>query len=144
MELKQQVTSLELSKKLKELGVKQESLYKWNVPELSDEEKEKGHGYLDSELVPKLYTEEQWEVYAEDYIPPNSKIYSAFTVAELGEMLPLQLRSPNPPIHLAEVYCRLKAPKGYKVSWGGQEFFADTEANVRAKMLIYLLENKLI
>lgn len=133
MELESQLSSLELSNKLEKLGVKQESLYKWNVPELTDEEKEKGHGYLDSELVPKLYTEDQWEAYTEDYIPPSSKMYSAFTVAELGEMLK-EIDEPMP-----------WHANGYWWFYEGEtQVSIDTEANARAKMLIYLLENKLI
>lgn len=120
MELKNQCVSLELAKKLKELGCKQKSLFYWlqvsahigtDIWELVDEE------------PGEYYPKEQW--------------CSAFTVAELGEMLPRtqidnQFTSSGT---YWKVYCPLA--KNYI----GE---ADTEANARAKMKIYLLENKLI
>jgi len=63
MKLKDQVTSLELSKKLKELGAEQKSLWYWDNHEGLDQ------GFI---LTQEAETEE---------------FYSAFTVAELGEML---------------------------------------------------------
>jgi hypothetical protein len=64
MTIEEQVTSLEVSKKLKELGVKQESLWYWWKA---------GHIFVEE----RRYAGRQWE-----------KLASAFTVAELGEMLP--------------------------------------------------------
>ena len=64
MNIEEQVTSLELSKKLKELGVKQESLWYWWKA---------GHIFVEEER----YAGRQWE-----------KLASALTVTELGELLP--------------------------------------------------------
>jgi hypothetical protein len=71
MKLEQQVTSLELSKQLKELGVKQESVFWWNVLFNSGE----------TEL-------ENFQRYKTSDGSPCDDSISAFTVAELGEMLP--------------------------------------------------------
>jgi hypothetical protein len=72
MKLEQQVTSLELSKRLKELGVRQESLFYFfgNKAEL-----EAMRGYGGPEIL--LEGDYSWAVRV-----------SAFTVAEIGEMLP--------------------------------------------------------
>lgn len=70
MKIEQQVTSLEISKRLKELGVKQESLFYWSSYGMKF--KKETH-----ELIPE---NEINPSFMEDYI-------SAFTVAELGEML---------------------------------------------------------
>ena len=67
MKLEKQVCSLELAKKLKELGVKQESLWYWNQ---TFEAKRKPHPYL--------FEVQGWD--------KTHHKYSAFTVAELGEM----------------------------------------------------------
>lgn len=152
MKLKNQVTSLELSKKLKGLGVKQESLFWW----VADIENaiEKYQDYLDPETCrcvssPLLAPEykETKKVLPQAKLVMNTKggsiispeAYSAFTVAELGEMLPPQ-------------YCTAKWEdsngKTFEVWTESDEtvsFQKDiTEANARAKMLIYLLENNLI
>lgn len=143
MELKKQCVSLELAKQLKSLNVKQESLYYWNC----------------NTSGPTLWNE--------DYL--NQKewkhpldIYSAYTASELGEMLPESI-----PGDVEEIQCR--CPNEVKLNirkvWdGGKEVwrvhYADpmkhhqkancrpilstNEADARAKMLIYLLENKLI
>ena len=66
MELKNQVTSLELSKKLKELNCKQESLFYWKYS-------------LEIKYTPTLQQGE--------YCPMGFKSVSAFTVAELINML---------------------------------------------------------
>lgn len=63
MKLEDQVVSLELAKRLKELEVMQESLFFWC---------------------------DNW-VHSQDSVyhsPTSSETFSAFTVAELGEMLP--------------------------------------------------------
>lgn len=148
MKLEQQVTNLELSKRLKELGVKKKSLFSWvgvcdDDPEHPDE-----IGY-NIEI-----TEESGK--RSFYI--GDEIYSAFTVAELGEMLPKDVFVPyggygssskkkrKYPQHL---HCFFGIERAFVNYTGGnsQEHLtqgAETEADARAKMLIYLIENDLI
>lgn len=128
MKLEQQVCSLELAKKLEELGVKQESFFYWHHC----------FAYKTDDRI-------------EQYKPEQSndwEFYSAFTVAELGEMLPRKLemmvwnlshtRKNKETVYLSQTgrHCWYANDVD-----GGQ---ADTEADARAKVLIYLLENKLI
>ena len=117
MELSKQLTSLELSQKLKSLGVKQESYFFWFD--------------IKKELYPSCC--KGW-VYNKEH-----KI-SAFTVAQLGEMLPANFVLPY------------KRDIDGKV-WGcypvenREELYlveADTEADARGAMLAFLIENKLI
>lgn len=137
MRLEDQVCSLELAKKLKSLGVKQESLFYWcNDGEID-------HWYL---------------AYCEKGVSPdaikNNWVYSAFTLAELGEMLPDTFesyklnQSRNNFVKFTQKWnCYYQINGG--VEYGKYQlrrinFNADTEANARAKMLVYLLENNLI
>ncbi len=69
MTVEHQVTSLELSKRLKELGVKQENAFYWEYCGLKDEGGEIYYFFQSDQL-------------------PNEWSYSAFTVRELGEFLP--------------------------------------------------------
>jgi hypothetical protein len=113
-----QVCSLELSKRLEELGVKQESLFCWCG--------EVGHINLELNAV---YDSE---------CNPYYKICSAFTVAELGDILPNWFDSGRREEN--DYMCRVFE----KESDIRHHTFDGTEANARAKMLIYLLENKLM
>ena len=112
MQLEQQVISRELAKKLKELGVKQESLfwYDWVRPDVGEE------GVF--ALTQTTYT-------------PDA--VSAFTVAELGELLP-------------KAHLTTQFHDGWYAYDGDGEYVADakTEADARAKMLIHLIENGLM
>lgn len=138
--LEQQVTSLEISKRLKELGVKQESLFYWSRVNY---DKVLWEILRDGGYISKIGEEE---------VPH----FSAFTVAELGEMLPCEI---TPPDVMGEkqktrnvqfdfweeqVNDFYQIKRVYRVSVGSIQFKADTEADARGKMLIYLLENKLI
>lgn len=143
MKLEQQVVSLELAQKLKELGVRQESLWNWLIA--SD-----GARLLKN---PVLDTYRYFEQRA------------AFTVAELGEMLPEAVISMQPLQKNEWDYvgegrweCFLPYTRMGRMESGGylcmSDTFmdfeithvesADTEADARAKMLIYLIENKLL
>lgn len=121
MKLEDQVVSLELAKKMKELGFEQESHFCWhNVKSLG------GYGVYPFNEYRKLHNEDGTE-----------KNYSAYTVAELGEMLP--------------IYTTVtKSKSGYMVmvdldDSGETVTSSDKlEANARAKMLIYLKENNLL
>ena len=116
MELKDQVTSLEISKKLKELGVEQESLFYWCK-------------YGDNWCIADEHTMEVNNEEPEEY-------YSAFTGAELGEMLNIAFKSLSGTM--------IMDPCGrWKRLWQNVTGFKD-EANTRGKMLIYLFQNKLI
>jgi hypothetical protein len=67
MDLEKQVCSLELAKKLKELGVKQESLFRWEMYHAGD----RFVLTTDTRREPNEYNEE----------------YAAFTVAELLSLI---------------------------------------------------------
>ena len=129
MELSKQVVSLELARKLKELGVKQESLFCWNDGKLGTWDEPTRFG--------------------------NPELYAAFTVAELGEMLPKSLK-----YKFSDIGHRDADLHTGKILGGGEGWYlqytdrpnnyvdcaatAPTEADTRAKMLIYLVENELV
>lgn len=125
MKLEEQVVSLDLAKRLKELGVKQESYLYWCDLKLH---------YSDPY---RIYTEEQTEKYLGEAADGRKQVVlaSAFTVAELGEMLPADNNV---------VTWRNTLNKWYSQYHQENELEADTEADARAKMLVYLLENRLI
>jgi len=148
MKLKDQVCSLELAKRLKELGIKQESLWWWvKLIRFSNYELAIYHPEAN------LYKYQLADGSISFSLNQIEKEYSAFTVAELGEMLPEFLSS-------SELFCPMITKKmstdKYPIRWGcnyyggiektflNEWIYADTEANARAKMLIYLKENKLI
>ncbi len=125
MKLEYQVISLEIAKKLKKLDIIQNSLWYWCQ-------------YADKRTKAFLITNEQ------RYENPGiyESYYSAFTCAELGELLPW-----------GYISCKLynTAGKCEFLGWGCQEIEDEkdskpysTEANARGSMLIYLLENNLI
>lgn len=147
MNLENQVVSLELAKKIEKLGVKQESYFKWNEPDIEEEKKILGKDfdircYPKDELLPKIYTELEWSEFTEDYNPIAGNIFSAFTVAELGEILSQYCES----IFESGITNRLTKSIEYRCTYGnGKRFeYSKTEADARAKMLIYLIENKRI
>ncbi len=125
MKLEQQVTSLELSKRLKELGVKQESLFYWseNGNLITEEEYNNFVDWVDSVGKPDNYSVEQH--------------YSAYTVAELGEILSSYQQGIMPSWNA-------NFDHGWYFKGHGYTIHEKTEADARAKMLIYLLEHNLI
>lgn len=162
MKLEDQVTSLEISKKLKELGVKQESEFYWVVT---------------------LTTEYHLSWYPNGELPKalqqRNDCYSAFTVAELGVLLPayipraMERRGTDGCTRFGDMYTKFhKAPTDLFHTWFDplksshnhsqegklSELIAidfknleklqftgyKKEADSRANALIYLLENKII
>ncbi len=131
MKLEQQVVSLELAKRLKELGVKQDdSLFYWQ-PLFSNSDKVK----------------ETWRVSQLPYGKYPEPRYAALTAAELGEMLPAYVQ-----LHPQHQKPYLECSKnldvwnvGYNDRNGTMHFdSAEREADARAKLLIYLIQNNLI
>ena len=125
MKLQEQCVSLDLAKKMKELGFEQESMFKWH--DCSDcydcnEEDHTNH----------------WEISLTKDI--MVKGISAYTVAELGEMLPWDItihRDINLGWHIVF--------QADGLTEKDMIFSEDiSEADARAKMLCYLKENKLI
>lgn len=129
MKLEQQVVSLELAKKLKELGVPRESYFYW----VNQYDRKLGWtGFIIQKSCNKaLLCDKGDELFGEPII------YSAFTVAELGILLPEDFF--------------LSLGRTLSGGWCLQldeveqtMLYADIEADIRAKMLIYLLENNLL
>lgn len=140
MKLEQQVISLELAKRLKALGVKQESAFHWREPNTPVRSENAG-AYL---IWPDHGLEQpEWFDY-----------YAAFTVAELGEMLPHVIKVGN---GLYYLQCNangnsLKYMDYTTYDENGNGTFlrayplveGKTEAEARGLMLAYLIENKLM
>ena len=141
MKLEKQICNLELAKKLKELGLKQNSLWYWiSIGILNNK-----HVGWRLELSHNCNCEEP--LIAQEY-------YSAYTVAELGELLPFKIYSctlPNPfELKINKLENKWEV---YYLAYESSELnntdlcptiSAETEADALAKMLIYLLENKLL
>lgn len=115
--IEKQVCSLELAKKLMGLGVNQESEFVWC------------DSFIDG-----------WRVF---YKPINKRNrIAAFTVAELGAMLPPdRLRFAN---WKGFWYCELFDYSGDPTSPAIERLVDHNEANTRAKMLIFLIEQGLV
>lgn len=126
MKLEEQVCSLDLAKRLKELGIEQESLYYW---------------YKFSDPI-------GWEIcgYRKEWIKQQD--VSAFTVAELGEMLPGKIKEQGKTFFLD--FKKDVVDGNWLVAYENDSAYVHTfswiatEADTRAEMLEYLLENKLI
>ena len=121
LKLKDQVCSFELAKRLKDLGVEQKSLFFWNYDDFgSSENLENSNfkGWIDN---------------------PNWRKASAFTVAELGEMLPEGYQT----YRLGYKWFN-DAKSQDEMGWVSKpELIFDafeTEADARAKILIHLIE----
>src|SRR3990167_1449222 len=117
MKLENQVCSLELAKRLKELGVKQESLFYWSIPVWKSDDLPEPH----------IGIVEPGCNYGDDEIYHHA---SAFTVAELGEMIPAL--SSLEKLHDGTFFL------SNEFETPGMNWVADTEAGARCKMLIYL------
>jgi hypothetical protein len=129
MSLEQQVCSHKLAKRLEELGVRQESVFWWVDRKLTYTGGHASHAQLKGGIA-------------------------AFTVAELGEMLPDDIIIPSkngtPHTHsLRFGRYRVAGDRFWCAYPGGTartnpEERAHTEADARAKLLIYLLEHHLL
>lgn len=129
MKIEEQVTSLELSKKLKELRVKQESLFYWKTYETDQ---------FATATHPKIINFKEEPGFSEN------SLYSAFTVAELGKLLPdaVETNNTNWTLTTEKAFAGSWTIRyGWDVTISGK---ADTEADARAKMLIYLIEHELM
>lgn len=137
MQLEKQLANLELSKKLKELGVKQESLFYWQPLWQPGEKAQLMHLIWPASKIENRPDIEQ------TMLP-----YSAFTVAELGEMLPLGCSSTKINEYKKDGTTKIWQSNTARYI-GGRDGrmiieYGNTEADARAKMLIYLLDHKLI
>lgn len=146
MYLQNQVCSLELSKRLKELGVLQDSLFYWfqfRNESSSIEHWENTYTDLIRKGEKRKYNER-------DYL--KDKIYySAFTAAELGEILPHLLQADTASKKNSHLETLKDIDNRWLIAYATDEIappriciIEKNEANARARMLIYLLENKLM
>lgn len=135
MKLEDQVISLPLAKRLKELGVKQKSHFIWANG---------GHKWFvspDHEII---------RINDPGYAQPGP---AAYTVAELGALLPPTI-DPEPPgtcYWFSSGKMAGESEGEWLVSYSedgnffpGYGIQGDTEADARAKMLIYLIEKGLV
>lgn len=135
MRIEDQCCSLELSKRLKELGVKQESAFYFVC----------NAGHCDTwKLYPRP---NKWNRPITDYWLEGAFV-SAFTCSELGEMLPKPKDESDP-----HTYITRREPDGRWQAWEteeglydkkGNHILADTEADARAKMLIFLIKSEIV
>lgn len=119
MKIEDQVCSLEIAKRLKELGVKQES-------EFYHVERHDG-----TQVILHLDTDCNNPAFFPGY---KKEVIAAFTVAELGEMLPVG-------------YFSQLVPPAQWVCFDDKGEHGQTErieADARAKMLIHLIEKGLV
>lgn len=157
MKFEDQIVSLKFAKQLMKLGVKQESLFWWHECQRPED----GHIWSYACDYYRIDTDRAFE-----------DVFAAYTVAELGEVLPRYVERydtdvvQSTPIgtwelvtfpehnglhrgfHVRYLYKMRAITKCEQIATAPQPydiaFTEKTEANARAKMLIYLIENNLI
>jgi hypothetical protein len=139
--LEKEVSNLDLSRQLKELGVPQNGYWSW-VRSYSD----KKFSLIVGEPL-GFYRGKVWFGWDKDErVKTPGIIYSAFTTGELGRLLPSYIKT-------IAGYLELRHSKRNEKSWVVEYINRDdeclkqvseTEADARAKMLVYLLKNGLI
>lgn len=144
MNLESQVCSLELSKRLDELGVKKESYFYW-IEFKNYSSPIEQINKLRNEIINFVELQDYRE---RDYLK-DFKEYAAFTVGELGEMLPKYIIKEGYEYYYNQIpskHCDswIIFYRDSFHSWDGEDMEDKNEANARAKMLIYLIENGLI
>lgn len=125
MNLASQVTSLKLSKRLRELSVKQKSYFWWVNPSLEG---------LRAGLKPLIYP---WNV--KPTYPDKNNIYSAFTASELLELLPDSVSLWKNTSGNKNYFCEINSIIKIR-----NVEIENTASDALAKMLIHLIEQKLI
>jgi hypothetical protein len=171
MDIRKQVCSLEQGKRLQELGIATKSVYQWQelVYEEEDSKRYKsfalgtdlygsefflvsmpseGLSYHWSEGTLEIYSTGDWHHSRVEF---GDKVYPAYTVAELGEMLPGRIADG----YFDHLYFFGSSKKVITKGWEAYYQRLDepyvpclfvptpgtTEAEARAAALIYLLEN---
>ena len=134
MKLKNQVVSLELAKKLKELNFPQESLWYWVL------------------VYGQVYG--QWELTSDNlltWLRTNEskpiKYYSAYTVAELLEDMPSHIKKGDWGLTIQktpDVGYMVSYQNGFGECWKGWDFCYLSLANSLARMKIRLKKEKLL
>lgn len=119
MTIENHVVSLDLSKRLKELGVPQISFFFHET------------SYDVNHIRQYQEVKNNFHFHSDDY-------YSAYLATELGEWLPEWFDSGK--ISDGDFVCRFMEKHIDK----NHHSFAENETDARAKMLIYLIENKII
>jgi len=135
MKLEKQVTSLEISKRLKELGVKQDSLFSNCGGSIHVSMSDDCYDY---------WLEEHYKHRVKWFEDIKNYSCSVFTVSELGEMLSGDrlIKSYYCNKDKEWVCCLEQEHNGNGYMF--KQLIAATEANARGEMLIYLLENNLV
>ena len=147
MKIENQLTNLDLSKELEKLGVPQKSIWMWVKYELWKEPRIELSDLVSEIKMTCLSGKREYA-------------YSAFSCAEIGEMLPVTIEMKNE-THWFDCNKTVYWHRcGYiwihegSSGWGQLDNSqtdhshsvgrAKTEADCRAKMLIYLLKNELV
>jgi hypothetical protein len=120
MKLEEQVCTMEQAVKLKTLGIPQKSLFYW-------------HPAFERPVFGETWTTQTGKQYAKTMVCNDKKgSSSAFTVAELGVILPPGFDT---------MYCTNEGWRGYDPEGNDYKLVAyNTEAELRADMVISILE----
>ena len=167
MNLESQVCNLELAKKLKELGVKQESLFYYQNNPYNN-----GSDCMDIMIKEHRSKNNENTIINTECENENNEKFSTFTVADLGYLLPKSIFlktedeekkifsnfrlvagrniiiEEEKPIEVWTVNYVCDTTSEYR-NWLfdpllTKSIYDHNEANARAKMLIYLIENNLV